>query len=615
MLQNLSVPKKLTLSFTTVIAACGLATMVVLWAVMAIHKAQTADEVSRDINDAIYELQFAILSQQMSMRGFVVNQKPEFLSAFESHTQGVSEGLTHFASADIDGAFKDEFKVLSEATQKNTSDLKRMISRADDPVERANMMAVFGVTGSENIRNMQTALGQIQRTLKEAGIKNRERREAAYASAYTAFAVGGLLAFVVAIASAFWLTNALSKPVVAMTRVMTRLAKGETEVQIPAIGRGDEIGAMAGAVMTFRDQANENARLEADAAAAREQAERERQRSAAEAAELARLDLIAITAVGEGLSALATGDLSHRVTIEVHDKAQKLKDDFNAAAERLEGTVSQIVERASAIGAAAQQVSTAADELSLRTERQAASLEETAAAVEEISITVATAAEGAKQTGNVVREAHHMARDGQDVVGRAVDAMGKIEESSNQIGAIIGVIDEIAFQTNLLALNAGVEAARAGDAGRGFAVVASEVRALAQRSADAAREIKGLIKTSSSHVEEGVDLVARSGKALSEIATQITKVTELAAAAEIAGREQSLGLSEVNAAVSQMDHMTQQNAAMVEESTAASRSLAQDALELDRLMRQFRTSSDVSRGQESQSSRYAHGQTIQFAAA
>lgn len=587
MLQNLSVPKKLVLSFTTVIAACGVATMVVLWAVLAIQKAQEADEVSREITDAIYQLQHALLNQQMSMRGFVVNQKPEFEMAFDAHTRGVSEGLPHFAAADIDGSFADELKVLTEATSKNTSDLKRMISRADDPEERLNMMAVFGVTGSPNIRSIQDTMGQIQQVLKDVEAQNRERRQHAYASAYTAFGVGGLLAFMVALASAIWLTHALSKPVVAMTRVMTRLAKGETDVSIPAVGRGDEIGAMAGAVLTFRDQAIENSRLEMEAEQARKLAEQERLKHEAQAAEIARLDEIAMTAVGEGLSAMAAGDLSHRVTIDVHPKAQALKDDFNTAAQRLEAVVAVIIERASAIGAAARQVSDAADELSRRTEQQAASLEETAAAVEQISITVASSAEAAQESGAVVREAHVMARDGQDVVGRAVNAMGQIEQSSHQIGAIIGVIDEIAFQTNLLALNAGVEAARAGDAGRGFAVVASEVRALAQRSAEAAREIKGLIQTSGQHVEQGVQLVARSGAALSDIARQIEKVTALAESSETAAREQAVGLSEVNMAVNQMDQMTQQNAAMVEESTAASRSLAQDAIELDRLMGQF----------------------------
>jgi len=586
-LQNLSVPKKLVLSFTTVIAACGVATMVVLWAVLAIQKAQEADEVSREITDAIYQLQHALLNQQMSMRGFVVNQKPEFETAFDAHTRGVSEGLTHFAAADIDGSFADELKVLTEATSRNTNDLKRMISRADDPEERLNMMAVFGVTGSPNIRSIQDTMGQIQQVLKDVEAQNRERRQHAYASAYTAFGIGGLLAFLVALASAIWLTHALSKPVVAMTRVMTRLAKGETDVSIPAVGRGDEIGAMAGAILTFREQAIENSRLEIEAEQARKLAEQERLKHEAQAAEIARLDEIAMTAVGEGLSAMAAGDLSHRVTIDVHPKAQALKDDFNTAAQRLEAVVAEIIERASAIGAAARQVSDAADELSRRTEQQAASLEETAAAVEQISITVASSAEAAQESGAVVREAHVMARDGQDVVGRAVNAMGQIEQSSHQIGAIIGVIDEIAFQTNLLALNAGVEAARAGDAGRGFAVVASEVRALAQRSAEAAREIKGLIQTSGQHVEQGVQLVARSGAALSDIARQIEKVTALAESSETAAREQAVGLSEVNMAVNQMDQMTQQNAAMVEESTAASRSLAQDAIELDRLMGQF----------------------------
>jgi len=589
-LQNLSVPKKLVLSFATVIAACGVATLVVLWAVLAIHKAQQADEISRDVTDAIYEVQYALLSQQMNMRGYVVTLNPEFKTLFEAQTASVQAALAHLAAADADGRFIAQQKVLAEASANNTRDLQRMVSRANDSEERLAMMGVFSPVGSPNIRNAHSTVAEIHDALAKLGEESHAYRDRAYRGAYVAFGVGGLAAFLVALASGLWLTNGLSKPVVGMTRIMTRLANGETDVVVPAVGRGDEIGAMADAVLRFRDQAIANTKLEAEAEEARQNAERERQKHEAAAAELARLDQVAITAVGEGLSAMASGDLSHRVTIDVHAKAQTLKDDFNAAADRLEATVSVIIERASAIGAAAIQVSDAADELSRRTERQAASLEETAAAVEQISTTVTSSAEAAQEVGAVVRDAHKMAGDGQGVVERAVSAMGQIEASSREISAIIGVIDEIAFQTNLLALNAGVEAARAGDAGRGFAVVASEVRALAQRSADAAKEIKGLIQTSGYQVEQGVQLVARSGQALNGIASQIEHVTSLAASTEAAAREQALGLAEVNVAVNQMDHMTQQNAAMVEETTAASRSLAQDAGELDKLMSQFRIS-------------------------
>ena len=254
--------------------------------------------------------------------------------------------------------------------------------------------------------------------------------------------------------------------------------------------------------------------------------------------------------------------------------------------------MSVIAGRGAAIGASAVEVSQASDDLSRRTEQQAASLEESAAALEQITATVKRSAEGAVEAGGVVEAAHREAVDGQQVVNRAIQAMGAIEESSAQIGNIIGVIDEIAFQTNLLALNAGVEAARAGDAGRGFAVVASEVRALAQRSAEAAKEIKSLISASSRQVGDGVSLVGDTGQALERIADQIGRLTTIAREISASSQEQATGLQQVNVAVSQMDQMTQQNAAMVEETTAASHSLASDARELDRLMQQFQVDRD-----------------------
>jgi methyl-accepting chemotaxis protein len=242
---------------------------------------------------------------------------------------------------------------------------------------------------------------------------------------------------------------------------------------------------------------------------------------------------------------------------------------------------------AQGIRSGAGEISTAADDLSRRTEQQAASLEETSAALDQITATVRKTAEGAGHARQVVSSAKQQAQLSGEVVGNAVAAMGHIEKSSAQIGQIIGVIDEIAFQTNLLALNAGVEAARAGDAGRGFAVVAQEVRALAQRSAEAAKEIKGLIQASSGQVALGVELVGETGKALARIAAEVTEidgaVTEIAASAQ----EQSTALAEVNTAVNQMDQVTQQNAAMVEQSTAASHSLAQEAEQLATLVGRF----------------------------
>jgi methyl-accepting chemotaxis protein len=296
----------------------------------------------------------------------------------------------------------------------------------------------------------------------------------------------------------------------------------------------------------------------------------------------------AVNDIAEALTALAGGDLEQRIQRTFPPELDQLRVDFNRALETLQVAMQKVGQTAAAIKAGTDEISVSSNDLSKRTEQQAASLEETAAALDQITATVKKTAEGATHARSVVATAKTDAENSGDVVGQAVTAMGQIEQSSHQISSIIGVIDEIAFQTNLLALNAGVEAARAGDAGRGFAVVASEVRALAQRSAEAAKEIKTLISASSTQVAAGVNLVGETGKALTRIVTQIAEingvVTDIAASAQ----EQATGLNQVNAAVNQMDQVTQQNAAMVEESTAASHTLAQEADDLARMMGQFK---------------------------
>jgi methyl-accepting chemotaxis protein len=265
----------------------------------------------------------------------------------------------------------------------------------------------------------------------------------------------------------------------------------------------------------------------------------------------------------------------------------KLRLDFNAAAETLFEALRVVSSGASAIQSGASEISMATGDLSRRTEQQAANLEETAAALDQITATVRRTAEGAVQARDAMAAAKTDAERSGRIVQDAVTAMGGIEQSSKEINQIIGVIDEIAFQTNLLALNAGVEAARAGDAGRGFAVVASEVRALAQRSADAAKQIKTLISASTQHVASGVDLVGETGRALSRIASQVSEMNGVIAEIAASAQEQATGLNEVNSAVNQMDQMTQKNAAMVEQTTAASLNLANEGQELTRLISRF----------------------------
>lgn len=388
---------------------------------------------------------------------------------------------------------------------------------------------------------------------------------------------------------AFWIVvTRITRPVQSLTNTMSRLAAGELELTVPSIGRRDEIGQMARAVEVFRQAGAAKRRLEAEAEANRSQSERDRlDREAQKAAEAERLQY-AMTALGTALGHLADGDVGHRIQPPFADALDKLRLDFNESAETLEQALRAVGGNAAAIHAASEQIRVATSDLAKRTETQAASVEQTAAAIEEITTAVKDASRRANEAGSLVARTRDQAETSGKIVEETVRAMGEIEASSHAVSNIITVIDNIAFQTNLLALNAGVEAARAGDAGKGFAVVAQEVRELAQRSANAAQEIKVLITASSDQVKNGVTLVGETGNALRSIAAEVQEINRHVSAIVEAAREQSIGLGEINTAVNQMDQGAQQNAAMVEQSSAACSGLAGEAAALTGLLGKFR---------------------------
>ncbi|RZJ30866.1 MAG: HAMP domain-containing protein, partial [Brevundimonas sp.] len=373
----------------------------------------------------------------------------------------------------------------------------------------------------------------------------------------------GLMALLVVAAMAVggvMIGRSVSRPVVALSGRMRALAAGDKATDIPGLQRRDEVGQMAAALEVFREAAITAERLEAEAVASRDATETERARNLQVTEAAAREQAVVVAALGEGLDHLMRGDLTYSLTQPFPPHYAKLQDDFNAAIGQLKSAMSVVVTNVSAIRSGSGEISIAADDLSRRTEQQAASLEETAAALDEITATVNRTAAGARQASETVLAAKGDAETSGAIVRDAVGAMGAIEKSSQEISQIIGVIDEIAFQTNLLALNAGVEAARAGDAGRGFAVVASEVRALAQRSADAAKEIKTLISASTRQVNTGVNLVGQTGEALQRIVSRVAEIDGLVSEIAASAQEQATGLQQVNTAVNQMDQVTQQNA-------------------------------------------------------
>jgi methyl-accepting chemotaxis protein len=381
----------------------------------------------------------------------------------------------------------------------------------------------------------------------------------------------------------------ITRPISRLVTTMGELAQQNHDIEVEGTDRGDEIGHMARAVLVFRDAAIEKVRLEAQAEEQRRLSEDERRRNAEAQAKSAEEQAKVVRGLAEGLGALAAGDLGFRLNADDFTEAyQQIKEDFDAAIAHLQKTIAALATATKEVANTADEISTSTTDLSQRTEEQAASLEQTSASMEEMAATVKKNAENAQQANAFTAGTREVADRGGVVVAQAVDAMARIEESSRRISDIISVIDEIARQTNLLALNAAVEAARAGEAGRGFAVVASEVRTLAQRSSQAAKDIKDLITSSTSRVSEGVELVNKAGASLAEIVESIKKVADIVSEIANASNEQATGIDQINTALTQMDEVTQQNSALVEENAAAAKALQQQSAGMDEQVSFFR---------------------------
>jgi methyl-accepting chemotaxis protein len=588
---NFKIPMKLLTVFAVLIATiaamgCALYANNVVFE-QSVRRASAAQETLRVVDAA----RFRLTRQENSLRGYLLSNDPYYVGRLKSHRGKFFDAVTKLKRlAGSDPQALARIAVIETAYGRyDVVAIEPALKLAADPVTRPQAVALVRNDGVADraVQPVEDAIQAVDDA--DQAILAAEAKAQAVASLHSKFFLmfGIGLSAAIALGGGILLSRAIAGPVASITAVMRRLASGDNAVEVPAIGRGDEVGQMAAAVLTFKEAAIAKQRLELDADQARLSAERERaanddERRTQEAEQTAVVDRLA-----EGLSKLAQGDLTCRIDANFDGRYRQLRDDFNQAVAKLQDVMASIVAATDGVSNGSDEIARASDDLSRRTEQQAASLEETAAALDEITVTVRKTAGGAEEASGVVAAARADAEHSGRIVGEAVEAMTRIEDSSRQVSQIIGVIDEIAFQTNLLALNAGVEAARAGEAGRGFAVVASEVRALAQRSADAAKEIKTLISTSTQQVGQGVSLVGQTGDALNRIVERVAAidglVTEIAASAQ----EQASGLNEVNTAVNQMDQVVQQNAAMVEEATAATHSLKSEATELATLVGRF----------------------------
>ena len=582
---NLSISRKLGLAFAGVVTIILVMGAVVLVSLNGLRSSTLAAQDTRQAIAAAEATLNALVEQQNAVRGFVATGDESFIGKVETQNKAIQTSVADLSRLAPGADQQSKIATLKTAIAKVQGEEQGQIAARRDAAQRASALSSLATVG--RLTDSRAALTSLVTPMKAELDARAITETTASRTASWALVGGGLLAALLAAAMGWMLSRAIAKPITSMTAAMTTLAAGNNDIAVPGAGRRDEIGRMADAVEAFRTAAIERLAMQATADEQRQMAEQTRTAADAERTQTTAEQAQVVDAVATGLEKLSGGLLVYRISEAFAPAYEKLRGDFNAAMQRLQDDMRIVAGNTAGVRSASGEISQASDDLSRRTEQQAASLEETAAALDQITATVRKTAQGAGQARQMVATAKSDAERSSEVVTDAISAMGEIEGSARQISQIIGVIDEIAFQTNLLALNAGVEAARAGDAGKGFAVVASEVRALAQRSAEAAKEIKTLISASSQQVDRGVNLVGETGKALERIVAQVAEINGVVAEIAASAEEQATGLQQVNTAVNQMDQVTQQNAAMVEQATAASHTLTGEAEQLSKLISRF----------------------------
>ena len=566
-MNNLAIKNKLLVCFALLFGAMLVVGALSIWKLSALSEtAQNLGVQRRNMLEATKEIDTEMSAYRVAEASHILSTQPDQVRRAEQDLSAARTKVDNSIAYLKPRLVIPQMQALVAQFEHELSDYRAASERVigfSRAQKNAEALAQF--RASRGVFNKVTATSDAMQDF-QSKVMDRLSAEAQDSYRFSrsvivaAVIVTGLLIVVLLVT----LVRAIATPLGSVTNVLGELGKGNLSVTVTASNRRDEVGALTIATQNLRDQL-----------------------FAAERAKEEQADVI-VASIGTGLSQLAEGDLTARIDANLAGKFAPLQENFNRALEALQSAMAEVARATSGIHTGSSEIRQASDDLSRRTEQQAASLEETAAAMNQITATVKQTAADASQANNQVAATRSDAEESRKIVRKAVEAMGGIERSSSEISEIISVIDGIAFQTNLLALNAGVEAARAGDAGKGFAVVASEVRALAQRSAEAAKDVKDRITASSEQVEAGVEMVGETGKALERIIGRIAGISELVEGIAHGADQQSVGLTQVNTAVTEMDGVTQQNAAMVEQATAAARSLAGEADELAQQIGRFK---------------------------
>ena len=591
-LNNLSIPRKLTLAFAITLASSAISTIMV-FGVMSDRRQTTEHSAAMHVQEfQTLSAVAAHLDMGQTVRGYLLTgverHKKLYLAAAAKFDDEIKKAIAPAETGE--GVFESlsALRGMEAASHEWRAEIgDRIIQLSDDPKTRPQALDIaMSARSSDMQQKFRDAQTEALRVLKVESLKLAEAETSGEQHTFWALAVGGGIAFLAALASAILLSRDIARPLGRLAAQIGELAHGTTSVVFVGKGRRDDIGMIAGACESFREAILEREQYERQARETRDRTDAERAVTARDReVEMTNLQG-SVEVFTRAFADLARGDLLSQIETELHGPAEHLRLEYNATVRELRDTIRDVVQAALAIDSASAEISSTTDDLARRTEQQAANLEEAAAALDQVTSSTRASADRAADVGQIVAHASAKGAASGDIVRNAVSAMSQIQTSAQEISDIIGVIDDIAFQTNLLALNAGVEAARAGDSGRGFAVVAQEIRSLAQRSADAAKQIKELITASGEHVRSGVGLVGDAGTALQAIVGEVNEIHRLVGAIVDTSRQQATTCGEINSAVGALDKVTQQNAAAVEETTAATETLAQEARGLvDRLKR------------------------------